>query len=127
MPAHAAPRGGGHALVDEAGLDLVIARAHDGGTHGSAVLGRNPGLEERPADRVVGGDAHHRRRLAVHERHLAVAVEREDEHVGHVDEIAIALLQLLTLALELHLAERLLDDRDELLGAERLEDEMRKL
>ena len=61
--------------------------------------------------------------LAIHQRHAIVAVERENEHVGDLDEIAIAPLQLLAFALELHFAEGLLDDRDQLLGPERLQDE----
>ena len=69
---------------------------------------------------VVSDDA---RRLAVHQRDLVVPVERDDEHVGHLDEIAVAPLELLALVLQLDLRERLLDDRDELLGAERLQDE----
>ena len=65
----------------------------------------------------------HARGLAVHEGHLVVGVEREDEDVGDLDEIAVTPLELLAFAFELHLPERLLDDRDQLLGTERLQDE----
>ena len=69
---------------------------------------------------LPGLDRRRTRRLAVEERHAVVRVEADDEHVRQLDQRAVAALELVALAREAHLRERLLDGRDELLGPERL-------
>src|SRR5205085_819219 len=99
------------------------ARLAERRDHRAAVLAWDPGLEERPAERGVRRHTSERGRAPVHERDVVIGLERDDEDVGEIDEIAIASLELLALALELHLSQRLLDDRDQLLGTKRFEDE----
>ncbi len=104
-------------------LGLSETRVRDGLAHSRAILVRHPPVDERPARRRARLDPCEERGLAVEERDAARLVEPHDEHVGQLDEGAVAALELVPLAREAHLAERLLDRRDELLGPERFRDE----
>jgi hypothetical protein len=59
------------------------------------------------------------RRPRIHEGHFSFTVERHDEHVGRFDERAVTAFELFALALQRDFGERLLDGRNELLGAKR--------
>ncbi len=87
------------------------------------ILVGDPRLQQRVAQRLVARGRDQAGGLAIHERHLVCAGEGDHEHVRDLDEIAVTALEILALVLELDLRERLLDDRDELLGPERLEHE----
>ena len=82
----------------------------------------NPRPYEVSTDGRLRRHAGELRHLAVEEHDFVLRVEREDEHVRQVDDRAVSPLELLSLALEAYLRERLTDRGHELLGPEALED-----
>src|SRR5262249_23628278 len=91
--------------------------------HDDVILLRNPRVDERLTMSMLAGRADQARGFAVHERDFVCARESDDENVRHLHQIAVSPLELLSLVLQLHLRQRLIDDGDQLLGPERLEDE----